>query len=153
MILEPALVHRPPTDDIAARLAALLDRVVAPLSDPILYPWGGALTEKVHAHALDADLHAMGYDAIADADGVVDLIAEFGTTDALAFGIVDAETGVGIRAEVIAERAETLRSRAFAEGTSPTYLLPNRPLAALPMGTVEPMLAELGSVERRVAPT
>lgn len=152
MVLEPALVDDPPSDDVAESLPEIIDRVIGRLDDPIVYPWGGALTAKVHAHLLDADLHALGYDVVTDRGGCVELMAEYGTADAVALGCLDASAGVGLGADTIARRVEAILGDAFARTVDPIYLLPSHPLAALPRTTVEPMLAELGQVSRELTP-
>lgn len=150
LILEPALVKQPPPSDIVEILPNQLDRLVKPLSDPVVYPWGGSVSPKTYAYLMDANLHAIGYDIIADSPGAIELIAEFGSPDAVALGCLDAIAGIGMSAPIITERLETIRSRSRMAAVDHLYVLPNRPLATLPVGTIQPLLEELGAVDREL---
>lgn len=150
LILEPALVKQPPSSDIIEMLPEQLDRLVTPLNDPVVYPWGGTVTPTAYAYLMDANLHAIGYDIIADSAGAIELIAEFGSPDGVALGCLDAIAGIGVSAPIIIERLETVRSRSRMADVDHLYVLPNRPLATLPVGTIQPLLDELGAVDREL---
>lgn len=152
MLLEPALVDREPGPNIVAELPRVIDRLAGPLSAPILHTWGGSPSPKVHAYLLDADIHAVGYDCAASPEGTAELLAEFGTTGALALGCLDATNGIGLAAETITELIERFLDRAFASTADPVYVLPNRPLAELPIESIAAMLVELGRIERERTP-
>jgi 5-methyltetrahydropteroyltriglutamate--homocysteine methyltransferase len=104
-LLEPRLVADPPGDGADARASAAVDAVAAAADAPVVVHCpGGALTAKVHAHLLDADLSAVGYDFTADHDASRSLVGEFGTADSVAVGVVDAHDPEVESADTVAER-------------------------------------------------
>ena len=81
-VLEPSLVTNPPSDDLAERASEALDAVAGATSaDVVVQTYWGALTEKVHAHVLDADVDAVGYDFVTNHEDNLYNINEYGTKD------------------------------------------------------------------------
>jgi 5-methyltetrahydropteroyltriglutamate--homocysteine methyltransferase len=143
-LLEPSLVTDPPEDAEGASEA--VDTVAGAVdADVVVHTYWEAFDETTHAHLLDADVDAVGYDLIHGRDHNLEVIAEYGSTDDVALGLVD-----GQNTEV--ESAETVRERvAWFEESLPApvefdraYLTPNTELFYLPTSVFEAKLDALG---------
>jgi 5-methyltetrahydropteroyltriglutamate--homocysteine methyltransferase len=71
-------------------------------AEVVVQTYWGALEEKVHAHLLDADVDAVGYDFVTDHEQNLYNINEYGTKDDIALGLVDGQnTLVETPAEIL----------------------------------------------------
>jgi 5-methyltetrahydropteroyltriglutamate--homocysteine methyltransferase len=144
-LLEPSLVENPPGDGADERASGAIDTVAgATDADVVAHPYWGALDEKVHAHLLDADVDAIGYDLVADHDDNVYNVAEYGTKDSVALGVVDGQN-------TLVESPDTIRERVdWFEGQVPSdfedvYVTANTGLFYLPVNRFEEKLRALGA--------
>jgi 5-methyltetrahydropteroyltriglutamate--homocysteine methyltransferase len=148
-VLEPSLVENPPGDEGREdeRASEAVDTVATAAGsdiDIVVQTYWGALDEKVHAHLLDADFDALGYDFVANHEDNLYNINEYGTKDSIAAGVVDGQNTLVEDAEQIAERADWLVENTPAADFETIYLTPNTELFYLPYSTFEAKLAALG---------
>ncbi|NHN58831.1 MULTISPECIES: 5-methyltetrahydropteroyltriglutamate--homocysteine methyltransferase [Halorussus] len=146
-VLEPSLVENPPEGDEGERASEAVDAVTtaAPAdTDVVVQTYWGALDEKVHAHLLDADFDALGYDFVANHEDNLYNINEYGTKDSIAAGVVDGQNTLVEDPEQIAERADWLEENTPAADFETVYLTPNTELFYLPYSTFREKLAALG---------
>lgn len=145
VLLEPALVETPPGDGMDERTSAAVDAVAAAADAPVVVSCpGGALAPKVHAHLLDADVAAVGYDFTADHEGSLSLVSEYGTNDDVALGVVDARDADVESAETVEERVEwVLDSLPPAMEFETVYAAPGDALHRLPWPATEGKLRAL----------
>lgn len=147
LLLEPSLVATPPEDGEDARASDAVD-AVADATDAavVAHTARGAMTEKVHAHLLDADVDAVGYDFVAAPEANLSLVNEFGTKDDIALGFVAGEDPTVEPPETIRRRVEWL-----VEHTPPViefdraYVTTNTELRSLPWETARRKLDALGA--------
>lgn len=133
-VLEPSLVTAPPDDDLAERASEALDSVTdATSADVVVQTYWGALTEKVHAHVLDADVDAVGYDFVTNHEDNLYNINEYGTKDDIALGLVDGQNTLVEDPEKVAERVAWVESNVPAADFETTYLTTNTELFYLPV--------------------
>jgi 5-methyltetrahydropteroyltriglutamate--homocysteine methyltransferase len=153
-LLEPSLVANPPADGVDERASAAIDRVAAEVDAEVTVhaPWG-AYDEKVHAHLLDADVDALGYDLVSDHEQNLYLINEYGTTDDVALGVVDAQNTRVESADTIAERVSWLEEQTPVAEFDTVYLTPNTGTFYLPYDTFEAKLAALATATDEAAAT
>ncbi|MDY6817115.1 MAG: 5-methyltetrahydropteroyltriglutamate--homocysteine methyltransferase [Halobacteriales archaeon] len=148
-ILDPSLVTTPPSDEdgLDERAADAIDTVVDAVGadvDTVLHPYWGSLTEKVHAHVLDTDIDALGYDFVTERADNLYNINEYGTTDDVALGLIDGQNTLVESPDTIEERIDW-----FLEQTAPTidfdrvYVTSNTELFYLPISTFEAKLEAL----------
>ena len=92
LLLEPSLVTDAPDEGQDEHVSEAVD-VVATAADAevVVQTYWGALEEKVHAHLLDADVDAVGYDFVTDHEQNLYNINEYGTKDDIALGLVDGQ--------------------------------------------------------------
>jgi len=151
-LLEPSLVTDAPGDGMDERASEAIDRVAsATNADVVVQTYWGSLTEKVHAHLLDADIDAVGYDLVTDHEQNLENIAEYGTKDDVSLGIVDGQTTLVESAETVAERVEWF----CAETPDPitfdnVYMTTNTELFYLPVSKYREKLGVLGEVAELV---
>lgn len=144
-LLEPSLVVNPPEDGEDARASAAIDAVAeAADADVVVQTYWGALTEKVHAHLLDADIDAIGYDFVTNVDDNLYNINEYGTKDDIALGLVDGQNTLVEEPEAIDERVKWVQDNVPATDFENIYLTANTELFYLPESKVEEKLAALG---------
>ncbi|MDL5361177.1 5-methyltetrahydropteroyltriglutamate--homocysteine methyltransferase [Halalkalicoccus sp. NIPERK01] len=149
-LLEPSLVENPPEDGEDERASEAIDRVAAATdADVIVHTYWGALEEKVHAHLLDADIDAVGYDFVSDVDDNLYNIQEYGTKDSIALGLLDGQNTLVESPETIAERIDWIGERLPAEEFETTYVTTNTELFYLPENKYKEKLAALGEVAAR----
>jgi len=153
-LLEPSLVANTPADGIDERASAAIDRVAGEVdADVVVHaPWG-AYDEKVHAHLLDADVDALGYDLVADHERNLYLINEYGTTDDALLGVVDAQNTRVEGADTVAERVSWVEERTPVTEFGTVYLAPNTELFYLPYDTFEAKLEALAAATDEAAAT
>ncbi|MFC4549113.1 MULTISPECIES: 5-methyltetrahydropteroyltriglutamate--homocysteine methyltransferase [Halorussus] len=146
-LLEPSLVVNSPAEGEDERASEAVDAVAGAAdadTDVVVQTYWGALEEKVHAHLLDADFDAVGYDFVTNHEDNLYNINEYGTKDSIAAGVVDGQNTLVEEPEAIAERADWLEENTPAADFETVYLTPNTELFYLPYSTFEEKLAALG---------
>jgi len=143
-LLEPSLVEAPPDDDTAARASEAIDRVAAATdADVVAHTYWGAVPEKPYAHLMDADVDAIGFDFVADADASIYNINEYGTKDQIAMGLVDGQNTLVESPETIRDRVAWVDERTHTDFER-AYLTSNTELFYLPVNKFEAKLEALG---------
>jgi 5-methyltetrahydropteroyltriglutamate--homocysteine methyltransferase len=144
-LLEPSLVAEPPGDDGDEHASAVLDRVAAATdADVVVHTYWGALPEKTYAHLMDADVDAIGFDFVADADASLYNINEYGTKAEIAMGVVDGGNTLVESPETIRERVAWVDERTHTDFDR-AYLTSNTELFYLPVNRFEEKLQALGA--------
>ena len=144
-LLEPSLVKTPPEDGEDARASEAIDAVASAAdADVVVQSYWGSLSEKVHAHLLDADVDAVGYDLVTDHEGAIHNVNEFGTKDSVALGLVDGQNTLVESPETIAERVDWFEEQTPVNEFDTVYLTANTELFYLPYAKFEEKLAALG---------
>lgn len=143
-LLEPSLVVNPPADGEDERASAAIDRVAgATDADVVVQTYWGALEEKVHAHLLDADIDAVGYDFVSDHEQNLYNINEYGTAEDIALGLVDGQNTLVEAPEKIAERVDWVAENVPATDFETTYVTANTELFYLPVNKCKAKLEAL----------
>lgn len=143
-VLEPSLVEEPPGDGEDATASEAIDTVASAIdTDVVVHTYFGALPEKVHAHLLDADIDAVGYDFVSDHEETLYNINEYGTKDDIALGIVDGQNTRVEEASTIRERIEWVQDNTPAADFETVYATANTGLFYLPMNRFEAKLDAL----------
>ncbi|MFB6309867.1 MAG: 5-methyltetrahydropteroyltriglutamate--homocysteine methyltransferase [Salinirussus sp.] len=147
-LLEPSLVTAPPENDGAAeRASAAIDTVADAVdADVVVHTYWGALDEAVHAHVLDADVDAIGYDLVSAPEDSLYLVQEYGTADNVALGLVDSQNTLVESPETIRERIEWFRDGVPATDLDTIYATANTELFYLPVNKFEAKLEALAAV-------
>lgn len=157
-LLEPSLVENPPADDedVAAAAAEpghaseVIDRVAgATDADVIVHTYWGALEEKAHAHLLDADIDAIGYDFVSDVEDNLYNITEYGTKDSIALGLLDGQNTLVESPETIEERIDWIDERIPSQSFETTYVTTNTELFYLPENKYKEKLDALSAAVGR----
>lgn len=147
IVHEPRLATDPPTTGQAAIPDALDTVVDATDATVALIPYGGVLTDRVHAHVLDADIDVLGYDFIADHDQALELIAEYGTTDGIAICGLDVTTRGVPTTLTLEERIDWVSDRIpEVMRIESAALVPNHGLTNCSRDRVGPILQALGDI-------
>ncbi|MFW5937948.1 MAG: 5-methyltetrahydropteroyltriglutamate--homocysteine methyltransferase [Halanaeroarchaeum sp.] len=146
-LLEPSLVTNPPGEGEDERASQAIDVVADAIDVPVVVQtYWGALEETVHAHLLDADVDAIGYDLVTDHDASANLVAEYGTKDDVALGVVDGQNTLVEDPETIVERVEWLdRQTPPAQDFDTVYVTSNTELFYLPVNRFEEKLDALAT--------
>jgi len=151
-LLEPSLVTDAPGDGTDERASEAIDTVASATdADVVTQTYWGSLDEKVHAHLLDADIDAVGYDLINDHEGSLENIAEYGTKDDVSLGLVDGQNTLVESPDTIAERVEW-----FCEQTpdpvtfDSVYMTSNTELFYIPVSKYREKLGALGEAAELV---
>ncbi|MFB6095061.1 MAG: 5-methyltetrahydropteroyltriglutamate--homocysteine methyltransferase, partial [Halodesulfurarchaeum sp.] len=146
-VLEPSLVTTPPSAGLDEAASDAIDTVVGALdADVVVHTYWGALEERVHAHLLDADLDAIGYDFVSAHEANRSLIAEYGTADDIAMGVVDGQNTLVETPETVLERVEwVVENTPPAQDFGTVYLSPNTELFYLPVNRFEEKLETLAA--------
>ncbi|MFB6070598.1 MAG: 5-methyltetrahydropteroyltriglutamate--homocysteine methyltransferase [Halanaeroarchaeum sp.] len=150
-VLEPSLVTDPPEEGLDARASEAIDAVATAIdADVVVQTYWGSLTETVHAHLLDADVDAIGYDFVTDHEDSLANIAEYGTKDDVALGIVDGQNTLVEEPETILERVEWIDQQTPpAQDFDTVYLTSNTELFYLPVNRFEEKLDALATAAER----
>lgn len=144
-VLEPSLVETPPEDGRDATASAAIDTVAGAIdTDVVVHTYFGALPEKVHAHLLDADIDAVGYDLVTDHEDSLYNINEYGTKDDIALGVVNGQNTRVEDADTIRERIEWVQENTPGADFETVYATPNTGLFYLPVNRFEQKLHALG---------
>jgi 5-methyltetrahydropteroyltriglutamate--homocysteine methyltransferase len=147
-LLEPSLVTEPP-GEAGERASEAIDTVAtAADAEVVVHPYWGALTEKTHAHVLDADIDALGYDLVSDVDDNVYNVQEYGTTDDVALGLVDGQNTLVESPETIRERIDWFENKVPNEAFGTVYATANTELFYLPVNKAEAKLDALADAAR-----
>jgi len=142
-LLAPSLVTEPP-GEAGERVSEAVDTVAnATDAEVVLYPYWGALTEKAHAHVLDAEVDALGYDLVSDPDDTLYNVQEYGTTDDVALGLVDGQNTLVESPETVRERVEWFEGHTPNEDYGRVYATANTGLFYLPVNKFEAKLDAL----------
>lgn len=143
-LLEPSLVVSPPEDGADERASAAISRVAEAIdAEVVVHTYWGALTEKVHAHLLDAAIDAVGYDFVSDHEANLYNISEYGTKGSVALGVVDGQNTLVEKPAKITERVEWVQEKLPVQGFDRVYLTPNTELFYLPVTKYREKLAAL----------
>ncbi len=133
-LLEPSYVVNPPSDGVAERASAAIDRVAtATDAEVVVHTYWGAFEEKPYAHLLDAGIDAVGYDFVAaDRETNRYCINEYGAPDQIALGVVDGQNTRVESSETVADRVEWIDDQTPGVDPDTVYLSPNTELFYLP---------------------
>ncbi|QSG07445.1 5-methyltetrahydropteroyltriglutamate--homocysteine methyltransferase [Halapricum desulfuricans] len=143
LLLEPSLVTDAPDDGEDERASDAIDTVASALdTDVVVQTYWGALEEKVHAHLLDADVDAVGYDFVTDHEQNLYNINEYGTKDSIGLGVVDGQNTLVETPGEIRERIEWVDDRTTADFET-IYATANTELFYLPVNKFEEKLRAL----------
>ena len=149
-LLAPSLVTEPP-GEAGERVAEAIDTVASAAdAEVVLYPYWGALTEKAHAHVLDADIDALGYDLVSEPDANLYNVQEYGTTDDVALGLVDGQNTLVESPSTVRDRVEWFQEGTPNEDFGTVYATANTELFYLPVNKFEAKLDALAAVEAEV---
>jgi 5-methyltetrahydropteroyltriglutamate--homocysteine methyltransferase len=144
-LLEPSLVTQPPEDGFDAEASEAIDKVASAIdTDVVVHTYWGALTETVHAHLLDADVDAVGYDFVSEVDANLHNINEYGTKDDVALGLVDGQNTLVESPETIRERVEWVSENTPVAEFDTVYVTTNTELFYLPTSKYEAKLSAIG---------
>ena len=146
-VLEPSLVENPPEDDECERASEAIDAVASATdAEVVVYPYWGALEEKVYAHVMDADIDALGFDLVSAPDGNVYNAQEYGTPDSVALGVVDGQNTLVESPETIRERVEWFDDQTPQNDYETIYATTNTETFYLPVNRFEEKLDALAKV-------
>ena len=144
---DPSLVTAPPSDGFDERVSEALDTVAGAIdAEVITHTYWEAFDERVHAHVLDADVDAVGYDLVSAPEESAELVAEYGTADDVALGLVDGQNTLVESAATIEERVEWFEDRVpDASAPETAYLTSNTELFYLPVNRFEETVQALAA--------
>ena len=149
-LLEPSLVFDPPEDGVDAEASEAIDTVANAIdADVVVQTYWGALTEKVHAHLLDADVDAVGYDFVNEVDANLYNINEYGTKEDIALGLVDGQNTLVESPETIRERVGWVFENTPAAEFDTAYVTTNTELFYLPTSKVGEKLSAISEAVAR----
>jgi len=147
LVLTPGLVASPPSEGLHERLPSALDVLADGTDgDVIVYPPGGAVTEKTYAFLMDAAVTALGVDLCADHERCRYLVNEYGTTDDLLLGIADATDSECESTATLRDRVAWWLSNTPAATFDRLYLSLSGPVRSLASESVEHKLSGLARV-------
>ncbi|WP_248897197.1 5-methyltetrahydropteroyltriglutamate--homocysteine methyltransferase [Haloplanus halobius] len=143
-LLEPSLVENEPADDANEHASEVIDRVAAATdANVVVHTYWGAVPERTYAHLMDADVDAIGFDFVTDADESLYNINEYGTKDAIAMGLVDGQNTLVESPETIRDRVDWVLENTHTDFDL-AYLTSNTELFYLPVNKFEAKLGALG---------
>ena len=146
-LLEPSLVENPPGDGADERASEAIDAVAtATDAEVVAHTYWGALEEKVHAHLLDADVDAVGYDFVSDHEANLYNINEYGTKSDIALGLVDGQNTLVEEPGTVDERVEWVQEQVPATDFETVYATINTETFYLPVNKFEAKLDALAAV-------
>jgi 5-methyltetrahydropteroyltriglutamate--homocysteine methyltransferase len=146
-LLEPSLVENPPGDGADERASEAIDAVAtATDAEVVAHTYWGALEEKVHAHLLDADVDAVGYDFVSDHEENLYNINEYGTKSDIALGLVDGQNTLVEEPATVSERVEWVQEQVPATDFETVYATINTETFYLPVNKFEAKLDALAAV-------
>ncbi|GAB3037339.1 5-methyltetrahydropteroyltriglutamate--homocysteine methyltransferase [Natronobiforma cellulositropha] len=143
-LLEPSLVTDAPEDGLDELASETIDTVAASTdAEVVVHTYWGALTEKVHAHLLDAGVDAIGYDFVTNQEDNLYNINEYGSTDSVALGLVDGQNTLVEDPEAVRDRTEWVFDQLPVTEFETVYLSTNTETFYLPVNKFEEKLAAL----------
>jgi len=144
---EPSLVVDPPEDELQEPISEAIDAIASAIdADVIVQTYWGALDEKTHAHLLDSDIDAIGYDFVTAPDENLSLIGEYGSAEDIALGLIDGQNTLVESPETIRDRIEWVQDGLpSATSFETAYVTPNSELFYLPMNKFEAKLDAIGT--------
>ena len=143
LLLEPSLVTDAPGEGEDERASEAIDAVASAAdAEVVVQTYWGALEEKVHAHLLDADIDAVGYDFVTDHEQNLYNINEYGTKDSIALGLVDGQNTLVETPKEIRERIEWVADQTTNDFET-VYATANTELFYLPTNKFEAKLQAL----------
>jgi 5-methyltetrahydropteroyltriglutamate--homocysteine methyltransferase len=152
LLLGPSLAVDPPGAGLDERVGEAVDRIARAVeSEVVVHPYWDAIDEKLHAHLLDTDVDALGYDFVNAAEDNRYLINEYGTRETALLGVVDGANTVHEGPEGVAERVDWVRSNTPGADLERVYAGANTPLFHLPYSTFESKIAALADGRDRLA--
>ncbi|RQG98941.1 5-methyltetrahydropteroyltriglutamate--homocysteine methyltransferase [Natrarchaeobius oligotrophus] len=141
-LLEPSLVENPPGDGEDERASRAIDRVASATdADVVVQPYWGALSEKVYAHLLDADVDAVGFDFVANQEDNLYNVQEYGATDDVSLGLADGQSTLVEDPEAIRDRVDWVSEQVPVSEFETVYLTTNTETFYLPYAKFEEKLA------------
>jgi 5-methyltetrahydropteroyltriglutamate--homocysteine methyltransferase len=142
-LLEPSLIENPPDDDANEHASEAIDRVAAATdAEVVVHTYWGSIPEKTYAHLMDADVDAIGFDFVSDADASLYNINEYGTKERISMGLVDGQNTLVESPETIRDRVEWVDERTHTDFER-AYLTANTELFYLPVNKFEAKLDAL----------
>ncbi len=145
-LLEPSLVENPPEDGEDERAGNAIDTVAqAAGGDVVVFPYWGALEEKVYAHVMDAAIDGLGFDLVSDSDANVYNAQEYGTPDQVALGVVDGQNTLVESPDLIQERVEWFDEQTPQNDYETIYATTNTETFYLPVNRFEEKLEALAA--------
>jgi len=148
-LLEPSLVTDAPNDDVADSVSDAIDTVASVVDAPtVAHTYFGALDEKTHAHVLDADVSAFGYDFVTAPEKSLELVNEYGTKDDIALGVVDGQNTLVEDPSTVRERVDWVTENAPVADFDTAYVTTNTETFYLPTNRFEEKLETLGDAVR-----
>ena len=146
-LLEPSLVENPPGEGADERASEAIDAVAtATDAEVVAHTYWGALEEKVHAHLLDADVDAVGYDFVSDHEANLYNINEYGTKSDVALGLVDGQNTLVEEPSTVDERIEWVQEQVPSTDFETIYATINTETFYLPVNKFEAKLDALAAV-------
>ncbi|TYT61462.1 5-methyltetrahydropteroyltriglutamate--homocysteine methyltransferase [Natrialba swarupiae] len=143
-LLEPSLVEDAPGDGEDERASEAIDRVASATdADVVVHPYWGALSEKVYAHLLDADIDAVGFDFVANQEDNLYNVQEYGTTDDISLGLVDGQNTLVEEPEAVRDRVDWVEDQLPVSEFETVYLTTNTETFYLPYNKYEAKLEAL----------
>ncbi|MCU4742138.1 5-methyltetrahydropteroyltriglutamate--homocysteine methyltransferase [Natronoglomus mannanivorans] len=143
-LLEPSLVTESPAEGLDELASEAIDTVAAATdADVVVQSYWGALEEKVHAHLLDADIDAVGYDFVSNQEDNLYNINEYGTADDISLGLVDGQNTLVEDPEAVRDRTDWVFDQLPVAEFDTVYLTTNTETFYLPYNKFEEKLAVL----------
>jgi 5-methyltetrahydropteroyltriglutamate--homocysteine methyltransferase len=148
-LLEPSLVENAPDEGEDERASDAIDAVASATdAEVVAHTYWGALDEKVHAHLLDADVDAVGYDFVSAPDENLELIDEFGSKDDVAFGLLDGQNTLVESPDTIEDRIDWVQDNLSVAEFETIYATVNTETFYLPENKFEEKLRALAAIEQ-----
>jgi 5-methyltetrahydropteroyltriglutamate--homocysteine methyltransferase len=150
-LLEPSLVEAPPGEGPDERASQAIDAVAGAVdAEVVCHTYWGALDERVYAHLMDADVDAIGFDLVADADAAAYNVQEYGTKGDVALGLVDGQNTLVESPETIHDRIEWFQDQTASQDYGTVYATTNTELFYLPVNKFEAKLDALAAATQEV---
>jgi 5-methyltetrahydropteroyltriglutamate--homocysteine methyltransferase len=156
-LLEPSLLESPPGDGRDELASEAIDTVASAVDAEVVTHvyWEsregeGGLDEKVYAHLLDADVDAVGFDLVDGHEESLYNVTEYGTTDDVALGVVDAQNTIVESPDEIEERVEWVLDNTPGTDFETVYATTNTGLFYLPVDTFHEKLDSLAAIADEV---
>jgi 5-methyltetrahydropteroyltriglutamate--homocysteine methyltransferase len=144
-VLEPSLVTNPP-EALIEQVPEALDTVAGAVdAEVVVYPYWGALEERVYAYVMDAEIDALGFDLVSEPDANCYNAQEYGTPEDIALGVVDGENTDVESPEVVRERLAWFDEQTPQNDYERVYATTNTETFYLPVNRFEEKLEVLAT--------